>query len=335
MSGAANTYYTVASLPDTNARQPAMPIRAPSTALLTVDSEDRFQDYTAARNTFLGSPYSYTITKSESLMSGFFTRIGLTELVLPWTIPNINRKTDQIQVVTQVGVGAPVTTVITLPQGFNTPSQLATLLNAKIQPILATFSIVYGTTGVGGTLSLTPNFTYSSGAPGTNVSFLPMVPNSAAYPFPPNTKQLFDILGFYSANSIPLANNTGGTTFCQFTRYVDVVCNQLTNAQALKDASTQTVVRDSICRFYLSSDGSNQTTVPCNAAAFSPPCCTPGTFYRQYALPKQIQWVPNQNIPGYLRFDLYDDVGNLLSESDPFGNTNRTDWSMTLQVSEV
>jgi hypothetical protein len=331
MAGTANTYYSVASLPDTNARQAAMPIRAPSTALLTIDSEDRFQDYTVSRAATSGSPYSFTITKSESAMSGFFTRIGVTEMVFPLVIPNANRKTIQIQVAVQIAP-APVTiNTIVIPQGFYTPAALAAAVQTAVRttgPTLATFVMAYGAEGV-------PLFTYTSGAAGTTVGFLPMPSNSGAYPFPANTKQLFDLLGFNQTNSILAPFYTGGPTFCQFTRYIDVVCNQLTNAQALKDGSTQLVVRDSICRLYLSSDGTNQTTVVCSDPTFSPPGCAPGTFYKQYAMPKQIQWLPNQNIPGYLRFDLYDDVGNLLSESDPFMNANKTDWSITLQVSEV
>ena len=63
------------------------------------------------------------------------------------------------------------------------------------------------------------------------------------------------------------------------------------------------------------------------------------TIYRNFTTPKQIQWIPNQPIPGYLRFQVYDDAGALLSEStglsyDLDSQYGNLDWSMTLQVSE-
>ena len=96
-------------------------MRPSSTALLTIDSEDRFQNGLipdasgrvivpatgyplsryllslpkAANNV---SPYNFTIVKNESVMNGFFTRIGLTEVVFHWGVPNINKKTSQINV---------------------------------------------------------------------------------------------------------------------------------------------------------------------------------------------------------------------------------------------
>ena len=56
-------FYANAPLPDTNARQVAQTIRMPSTALLTIDSEDRYTDYAQARAS-QSSPYNFTISKS-------------------------------------------------------------------------------------------------------------------------------------------------------------------------------------------------------------------------------------------------------------------------------
>jgi hypothetical protein len=56
-------------------------------------------------------------------------------------------------------------------------------------------------------------------------------------------------------------------------------------------------------------------------------------------MPKQIQWIPNQNIPGFLQFQVYDDTGDLLDNSLIVPNTGLAsqflDWSMTMLVSEV
>lgn len=332
-------FYSNAPLPDTNARQAATTIRPSSTALLTIDSEDRYVDYVAARaNT--STPYNFAISKTESLMPGFMTRLGVSEIVFPWTIPNINVKTSQIQFSYQIAPAAVVTTTITLEQTFYTPSQLAATLQAAVRALatnpLPAFTMNYGANAVGDPQE--PAFYYTAGQPGTTVFWSPMVPNSAAYPYGANVRQLFDMLGFDAQNTLNgNAAGNGNYTLCQAIRYVDIVCNQLTNSQAQKDQTSQTIARDMLCRVYLGSAPGITSTVAANAAAFCPPGCAPTVIYKNYSVPKQIQWQPNQNIPGYLQFQVFDDSGELLDKSlVPIGSlANQTsDWSMTLLISE-
>jgi len=350
MSGGSRTFYPVASLPDTNARQPTMQIRQPSSSLLCIDSEDRNQDYTVSRTSTSG-PYDATITKAESIMNGFFTRIGVTEVVFPWVIPNINPKTRQIIVNVTVNAGPIISRTLTLNPSFLRPSEIAALMQSGILalftdiPTMATFTMVYGNIpvqggGNAGNNSKIPIFEYDTGTAGTLVSFTPVPYNTTSYPFPPNTKQLFDILGFFiPENSTLRKTGNGGITYCTPIRYIDIVCNQLTYNQALKDAMSQQVVRDTLCRVYISSIG-NQSTVNCGDPTFCPPGCAPTTIYRDFSSPKLIQWLPNQPIPGYLNFQIVDDTGAPLNESDIFGtgfgvpSGNKTDWSLTLQVTE-
>ena len=356
--------YPVAPLTDTNSRQSVQTIRPPSTSLLTIDSEDRFKSYDelnaasaipiAALN---ATPYNFAIRKSESLMNGFFTRIGITEINFPWGIPNINEKSRQIRVFWQ-GPATPATAIqtITIPEGFYTPFELAAAIQAEVQNLsvdLVAATVNYGIENG------TPCFTYQSGGvnPGDPVmAFVPMINGSADYPYPNTTKQLFNLMGFTDLN-LPLAiSGLGQYTFCQFTRYVDICCFQLTNNQALKDQTSQTIARDALCRIYLGDaltpgnipvslkDGSGN---PIPNPAFCPPGCAPFTIYRNFTIPKQIQWIPNQPIPGFLAFQVYDDSGQLLSEILPpttvtplppdaaYQNQGTyLDWSMTMLVSE-
>lgn len=339
-------FYANAPLPDTNARQVAQTIRMPSTSLLTIDSEDRFTDYTQARGDAVGNysstPYNFSISKSESLMNGFLTRCGITEVCFPWVIPNINVKTNSIQFVYQDGSNIPVVTSISLEYGFYTPHNLAQALVAEItqiNPLLSAFTMEYGNTGMSN-YGDEPLFTYASNN-GTGVAFLPWVYNTAPYPFSSNTKQLFDLLGFSNNNALlTTSNNIGNYTLCQCTRYIDIVCNQLTNNQALKDQTSQTISRDMLCRIYLGDGGgTGQSTIAPSDTAFCPPGCAPMTIYRNFATPKQIQWIPNQPIPGYLSFQVFDQDGNPLDESVTIaqsgsGHNQSVDWSMTLMVSE-
>jgi hypothetical protein len=182
-----------------------------------------------------------------------------------------------------------------------------------------------------------PIFSYG-GIIGVNTAFLPMPYNTPGiYEYPPNTKQLFDLLGFTTDNMI--LSNGGGygrDTYCQAMRYVDIVCSQLTYNQALKDTMSQTVARDTLCRLYLG-DGpyTGTSTLHPSDPDFCPPGCAPFTIYRQFTNPKFIRWLPNQPVQGNLRFQVFDDDGNLLSEAAAVGTESEgANWSFTLLVSE-
>jgi hypothetical protein len=337
-------FYANAPLPDVNSRQPAMTVRPPSTSLLTIDSEDRFTDYDQAIqqiaqpvSSLNATPYYFAITKNESLMNGFFTRVGISELNFPWAIPNINLKTCQIGVVTS-GSSVDVSSIEIL-RGFYTPDALANAIQAQVRAISAAllpFTISYGG-------SDEPIFIYNTNTPGLNIQFAPLPYGSDQYPYPNTTKQLFNLMGFSGLNVLPSERGFSGYTFCQYTRYVDIACVQLTNNQSLKDQTSQPVARDVLTRVYLG-NANIPGNVPANETGpdFCPPGCAPFTIYRDYATPKQIQWIPNQPIPGYLVFQVYDDAGAPLFEVIPSVSAptpaqeqaGYLDWSMSLLVSE-
>ena len=342
----ASAYYANQPLPDTNARGPAITVRPASTALLTIDSEDRYSSYTDNRNNPT-SPYQFTIRKNENMMAGFFTRLAVTEINFPFTVPNINKKTQTIGVSYSANGTSPVAlATITIGTGFYTPSQLASKIQASVRALdasLAGFILLYGsidylhTPGVGGA---EPVFSYGTGN-ATTIAFNPLPYNTSAYPYSPQTKQLFDLLGFIDVNQTLDTSTYGGFTLCQAIRYIDVVCNQLTAVSALKDNTSQPVVRDMLCRLYLGDGGgTGQSTTPPDNSAFCPPGCAPLTIYRAFPHPKQIQWLPAQNISGFLQFSVYDDAGDILSatanQESPsvayIGEGN--DWSMSLLVTE-
>jgi len=319
--------------------------RPSSTSLLTIDSEDRFNgDYTVSRSKRDGSgpnanPYDFTINKPESLMNGFFTRIAVSELVMNWAVPNVNRKSSQIIIHGYNDVPVPVQYTITIPQGFYTPKELAAALQAAIRAGGGGFFngvlVTYGANGF-------PVFGYSVGTSvTTSMWFEPMPYNSVAYPYPATTKQLFDVLGFTGNNTTPASSGIYGvTSFAQWCRYVDIVSPQMTYNQPLKDTSTQPIARDALCRVYLDqvTGAFNQNIANLDGDAFTPTGCTPFVIYHNYTHPKQISWIPNQPV-GQLTFQVYDDTGALLSEVVP-SNSQTTnvpsaaDWSMTLLVSE-
>jgi len=350
-------------------------IRPSSTALLTIDSEDRFNDFVQKRAAVPGSynysPYDFAITKNQAIMNGFFTRLAVTEVVFPWAIPNINIRTASIVVTYKNGASAAVTTTILptstfnsgvyageayFPIGFYTPAKLAARLQAALRDVTGfagldvTYGIDYntysGTTGLGNNQ---PVFAVLTGSTTELISFQALPYNTSNYPYPSTTRQLFDLLGFDS-NSGTLADAVyGNPTFCQAIKYIDIVCPTLVYNQALKDTSSATISQDSLCRVYLA-NADNSTNeiltssdISGSGVEFCPPGCAPTTLYRQFNVPKYINWVPNQPISGQLIFRVLDDQGQVL---DPqlltdlrIGNSVGypslpLDWQLSVLVSE-
>jgi len=352
-----NTLSTARSgLPSYNAIEHAKTVRPPSTSLLCIDSEDRFASYSEAggaigaqvRN---ASPYNFSISKPETIMNGFFTRLAVSEVVFPWTIPNINVKTNSMNfnfLSTPVNVSG----TITLPLGFYTPFELADIIQFQVNSLLAAggsasvCTMTYGTPVTVPSVSARfPRFAYNvdgGTTPSTSIAFSPLTYNSTAYPYSPNTKQLFNLLGFVDVNQQYESAAVGSMTYCQATRYVDICSPQITYNQALKDTMTQVTSRDTICRVYVSAAPGQSSTTQCDISGFCPPGCVPTTIYKDFNVPKQIQWIPNQGVPGYLTFQVYDDEGDLVDNSFPttasvgmlpeYGTSG--DWSMTLLVTE-
>jgi hypothetical protein len=314
--------------------------RSPSYAILGIDSEDRFRNYDDAAgsgiSTYNASPYDFQITKNESMMNGFFTRLAVTEVNFPWMIGNITAVTSVITGQFQNGANPVVDFDIDISDniGFLRPSQIAALIEARVQaidPALAGFTMTYGV--VPGATCTYPYFAYDTNSAGVSIAFLP-VDYSDQFPYPNTTQQLFNLLGFDYQNTSLNESATGRVTYCQSIRYVDIVCSQLTYNQALKDTMSQPVARDTLCRLYLG-DGpyTGTSTLEPSDPAFCPPGCAPFTIYRQFSNPKFIRWLPNQPVQGNLQFQVYDDNGALLSESDSVEGYGQN-WSMTLLVSE-
>jgi hypothetical protein len=346
-------------LPNYSARDTAITQRPTSSAILGIDSEDRYKDYLVERllpsstAELNATPYDFTIQKQQPLLNGAFSRIAVTEVNFQYAVPNINPKTNKIQMYYKVGAApasAPVT--LQLPPGFYTPAQIASQIQNLVRAVdivnLGAFQMTYGTFGVGPTAGTFPLFAYRTNAAGVLIGFIPMTPATSTFPAyaQPNIKQLFDLLGFHGTpppltildppadgNCALIDDYYGSPTFCQSTRYIDIVCSQLTNNQAVKDGMSQPITRDILCRLYLASP-SDPINVSPASSTFCPPGCAPFTLYRDFSTAKQIQWMPNCPMSGYLRFEVFDDAGELLAESDPAQAKTSINWSMTLLATE-
>jgi hypothetical protein len=265
-----------------------------------VDSADR-----NATNYPLANDFQ--ITKSNSLLNGFFTRIGATEVVMEWNTPNVSAPFNNAISYNVNGVQYN----LVVPSGFYNVAEvlgeLVDTLNLASVPTGVTWAAA-GLVGAGAVLS-------AVGAPGTAIILtgtllLQLNQNGLIAVIPGGGSLNFEILA--------------STADLRPARYIDIVCNQLTNNQSVKDASTAASVRDVLVRWYFDYDNQNPTD------AFGFPILmgyAPFFLRRLYNPPKQIQWQTNVPV-GNLSFQLYRNDGVLQPVN------SQTEFLMTLQISE-
>ena len=311
-------YFQTKTNPNAFAIDHGQTIRYPSNVLFAVNSADRFQkpgsgsgyDIAASRSITGSTPFDFTINKRENMLAGSFTRLGLTEFVMPYNIPNINDATNKI-IVTAVNAQTGSTIQSTLMStfayvqgqgdtGFFDGNALATRLqynitqpstftaagapaaNTSYMPTLSSMQINYGPSGY---------FQVTSGSPSTLVNLAPY--DNPKYP---NSKTLFDIMNFSvnpntiqstvtssiinGVNTVQTAYTTGNTSSSTVlysgiasmrpTEFIDIQCDQLTYSQEVRDSMSQPVSRDILARIYLQDNNNGQY--------YNPPTYTTGNL---------------------------------------------------------
>ena len=306
---------------DTFSVEKGTTIRSPATANLMVDSADRAYDLSGTFRYYKTTPFDFTIYKSQSLLNGFATRIGTSEVVLEWNIPNIGSKVLNNEIFFDVS-GTPLST--TLAQGFYNVSDVLTALPKNM-------NIACQVASIPSTIAL-----FSTSVFGDYANTLTNL-GSAKYTFGSN-QPLIDRLINPSAQITPTKSKIiNPAPDLRPFRYIDFVCNDLTYNQNLKDSSTTNEPKDVLNRWYFDWD-EEPSLDSMGYSIFMG--YTPFRSRRLYNPPKQIKWTSAMPV-GNLRFEVYGDNGSNLSylsqlaqPGDPFAPTNFTNWLMTLQVSE-
>lgn len=299
----------------------AVTIRQPAIANLMIDSADRTYDLSGTYKIFKTTPFDFSIYKNESILNGFFTRIGTSEVVLEWDIPNVGSQTLRNEIFFDVS-GIPLST--TLAQGFYNVSDILTALPRNMNTSCQ----------LSGIPSTIANFSTSvfGDYANTITNF-----GSADYRFNANQPLIDRLISpskQVTPNKVKIVNPQPDL---RAFRYIDFVSYDLTYNQKLKDSSTALEPKDVLNRWYFDWDDE-----PSLDALGYPIYMgyTPFRSRRLYNPPKQIKWYSAMPI-GNLGFQVYGDNGSNLSylsnmsvPGDPFPPTNSTNWLMTLQVSE-
>lgn len=300
------------------------------------------------------SPFAFTLQSNQNFLTGYFTRLALTEITFTWAIPTITARNNYLGIKYNTGTGIQTRT-LTIPSGWYSLAALAAAVQAAVRAIagnpLGAFTCTVNqdigsftaATNSAATFSFVPNNPYSAilGGAGSN-------PLTKAQP---DRIQLYDMMNWASgvgttSTTYTLATSqTSGVASLLSTKFVDIVCERLTVNQSTRDGDTGSRPRDVLARLYLT-DTNNSAGAPMisggttavNAAASLG--SQPFNLYKEYGFPKQIAWDPNCPI-GNLVFALYDDQGFPLTTMQTnatnaqFDDKNMPDWSFTLLASEV
>ena len=307
------------------ATRESVTVRQPSTANLMVDSADRDEN-------IYYSPADFQIYKNQSIMNGFFTRIGTTEVTLEWCEPNILYQVNDTLTFEISGNSQVINAVVSLlePPAQGQPRPFANMTVADVLD-----AICEQLTGE----------SYVSGQPADfrvarNYQTGRMAIDCSGALFK------CDSLNYTLAQQLDLSNPLGDNTYSRYVdigcpdlrlyRYLDFVSASLTYNQALKDNSTADIEKDVLCRWYMAEDTQEQY----DAYGF-PILMGYVRFVRRriFNPPKQIRWDPSQPI-GNLNFQVYTDRAITINGTaqgqlwDVF-DYEHTNWLMTLQLSEV
>jgi hypothetical protein len=276
-------------------------IRAPSTANFLIDSRDGIQTS--------GSSSNFIIAPPQSLLNGFFTRIGVPEMALEWSEPNVSA--GLLNNTIQYDVSGFAILNLTVADGFYTVQQALTALTAALNAASASVGgLTWTLAGANGAATLTPSVGTAQARLGDALpSRLGLQP--AGLP--------------YSAPGAALVVNPALVDLRPY-RYIDFVSNELTYNQNLKDATTSRTSRDILARWYFDWD------VPPTYDGFGFPIYmgySPFKARRQFFTAKQVKWESNMPI-GQLSFQVFPDAG--IQKPIPMLYSL---WEMTLLVSEV
>lgn len=294
--------------------------RPSSTAHLLLDSGDRFDPTNNAAQNALQAYNNFVITKNQNLLQGAFTRVQLTEVRFPWAIPNITPFNNRVTFAIDASAA-----IVNVAQGFYTGVQLAAQLQTEIRgntflpASRATICVTYN--DISGGNPVAPNTAFESGgfqfynsdAGATNALSISSAPRiSGNYTGDPAYgASLLWTLGFPQNTTTTVANGYTSTLKSWnapllYTQYVDIVSEQLTNFQRVKDLTTQNLIprQSVICRLYVSDETSQNGPLDVKGTA-------PFVIHRQIHTPKAIRWSGDSSI-GQIDIKLYDMWGNPL-----------------------
>jgi hypothetical protein len=294
-----------------------MPIRSPSTANLLIDSQDRNSLATTQSTDF-------TITKQSNILAGYFTRLGVVEIVLNYSIPNISSQYNSN--ILSITIGATTQTITLTDGNYN--------VNSLFDEIIALLNVGTNATPSNPANNVFPDIDFSfAGSAGRLVFSAIDVNTGLPENFQINDTILSRMLGVQIGINTLLYDIDRPFLIPPQLRYLDFVCSQITYQQGLKDASTSNTTRDILYRFNLGYDSPPIFDIDGYAINQG---YMPFVQRRYLNFPKMVKWDTQQPI-GQLSLQVYDADGkiiNVQTQSNIDPSLGNLEYSFGLLVSE-
>jgi hypothetical protein len=275
-------------------------------------------------------PYNnFVIQKGFPLQQGQIMNIRLSEVLFPYSIPNVNDYNCRFGISNDPT--AFISSEIIVPTGFYTGASLVATINPLIAAELVTNVPVLSYD------ANTNTFTFTASGASYPVSIFPILNTTQGAAFttasPVTSPSILSMMGFNFATqnyADPAAVLVGGSASLVYTQYIDICSDVLTQYQNLPDASTGNVNHQHvICRLYIANETSTSNTDASGNPLF--PGMSPFVIHRQFKNTKVMKW-NNQNSVDRIDIQLYDDAGRRLRL--PTNNTTYQDFQITFQSSE-
>ena len=307
-------------------------IRPPRSAFLLIDSADRVQQ--SELNPFelgfnIPQPElplnDFTIFKRQPFLTGYFTRLAVTECRLDYATPNVNERNNKLTVQIINGPNANYYT-ITIVEDYYTPTEFAAELQTELNALAA------GDTWTVSWEEDVYNFLIEN-TTGHDWEFYPYAYDTVAQ----SRKGLYYMMNW--GKGLGPGTNDDQITMAslpfpplRYTDYIDVCSRQLTQYQKVKDNSTRENQTPAVlCRIYLA----NYTAEGVGKEPLVPnywPGVSPCVVQRLWNVPKYSAWSPGQFID-QVDIQLRDDAGNLLYI--PEVNLTSLNFQLTCHASET
>ena len=329
--------------------------REASTANFLIDSEDRagFNATTVVSSASFtsGTSANFTITKlGQNLITGFFTRIAMTEIQMRWDIPNIRDSTADLSGNNGTGVsirntatGAIINYPTAIFPGYYTVEEaldaLVVNLNASTPNTFTVVNSAGTPLGIYGkkAIQISGAFEFAFYRENDTPATGPIIQN------------LTQSLGFpvFPLSDLPIAPGLFQTAWTAYRpnlllyNYIDITSSQLASQQKVKDATTSNFDAIDVIYRWVFTDGTSTnvsgtnnivTTVAYDGYGY--PILQgyrPFTSTRYLSFPKQIRWDPLIPV-GNLNFQTYTDKETILTYS---GFREAFEFKMLMLISEV
>lgn len=290
------------------------PIRQPAAAQFLIDSLDRYK---------LGFPLTGTDSTTSSnwrtnlpsyVLNGYFTRLAVTQIQFQYNLPNmLEGYNNDLYIFDGTDYY-----LVTIPQGFYTPTELATAFELALNtdaPTIGAVTANWEVSFVNGVFLIAADAVFYIVNP---VESNNQGPEASATTY---AKALIT-LGLLNTDTGAILNPTaskyelyGSVPTMLATRFIDIHSSYITKFQDVKDSSTsQTLIYNSqIARIY---PAALNTRIDISPDAG--PCANPYILCIDYNTPKQIRWNPSEALANF-DIQLRDEFGDLVPWSTQYG----------------